>query len=140
MTARCPCGDPHLDKPAARLVLEGELATLPETMPVKLVDVGGVSGMWAVPRAWIAFHGLKGPEVPELAKRYGWRKLEGDWSHLCCDECWVRGQGARVPVRLKDPERGPCCWCGTWTSSGIYTHADPLELRCKGLGPNHLAR
>jgi hypothetical protein len=43
-----------------------------------------------------------------------------------CDPCWDnRWQGKRTAVRLVEPENEKCCWCGQWTTSGIYVRADP---------------
>lgn len=38
--------------------------------PTVLVAVNGRG--WMVPRIYLAAHGLKGEDLPELAKRYGW--------------------------------------------------------------------
>ena len=50
------------------------------------------------------------------------------WNHPMCDWCWYRDYGERVPVRLKEPDKEVCCWCGRRTSSGIYVRADPVGV------------
>jgi hypothetical protein len=32
-------------------------------------------GTWKVPRHYIALHGVKGTDIPELARRFGWLKV-----------------------------------------------------------------
>lgn len=68
MTLQCSCGEDHAGD--LRLVVVADLvAQHGETIVVTLMDG---RGSWLVPRIWIAFHGLKADEVPELAKWYGW--------------------------------------------------------------------
>lgn len=62
----CPCGDAH----EALLPLLAVLRDVPPTIPVTTL-----AGSWAVPRLYIAAHGLKGFEVPMLAARYGWARV-----------------------------------------------------------------
>lgn len=50
-----------------------------------------------------------------------------NWNQPCCDACWVRMRGERVPVRLVDAYRveEQCAWCGAMTLSGIYVREHP---------------
>lgn len=63
----CPCGTTHVMPPALRqIILEKGTHT----------HVATPDGAWRVPRAYIAFHGLKAVELPMLATRYGWAEEE----------------------------------------------------------------
>jgi hypothetical protein len=46
--------------------------------------------------------------------------------------CWIKREGLREPMRLKEPGFETCCFCGTLHHSGIYTRADPQTTLCKG--------
>ena len=63
--------------------------------------------------------------------------MSSAWSHAICEACWRMREPLRVPVRVKDDPRRPCCVCGAWDASGIYFREDPQHMLCKGLGPNH---
>lgn len=69
MAVQCPCGKDHTDSRAwHNLVffcgLYGEL-----------VDVPAEDGtVWLVPRVWLAMHGLRTPDLPDLAAKYGWKR------------------------------------------------------------------
>jgi hypothetical protein len=65
----CPCGAVHELSAGTRATFENVTAGLPLTVAVE------VSGQrWLVPRIFIAVHGLKAAELPELATRYGFAK------------------------------------------------------------------
>ena len=81
-----------------------------------------------------------------------------EWNHRVCERCWFDGterlertdgesewelaelpapgvleDGAyRMPVQIKDPEPGPCCFCGGMTITGIFTRKNQDELPCRG--------
>jgi hypothetical protein len=66
----CGCGRPlHYVDPETELTVRDLVATLG---PNLLVQLGGRS--WLVPRHYIALHGLKAQDLPELALRYGWQQ------------------------------------------------------------------
>ena len=68
-TERCHCGQPlHYADPWARAYVESLIAHLGPNIPV---TVEGRT--WAVPRHYIALHGLMGAEVAHL----GFREIEG---------------------------------------------------------------
>jgi hypothetical protein len=66
----CPCGVPHeLTSDIWKLydrLQEGQDPRMPVTIP---------AGSWRVPRIYIACHGLKAQDIPELAGRYGWESV-----------------------------------------------------------------
>jgi hypothetical protein len=62
----CPCGEAHELGAAVRVAYEHVTAGLPSTVPI---SVGRRT--WRVPRIYIAVHGLKAGDLPELARRYG---------------------------------------------------------------------
>lgn len=70
--AACPCGEVHELSAAVRAEYERVTAGLPADVPV---EVEGRA--WLVPRIYIAVHGLKADELPELAGRYGWKPAPG---------------------------------------------------------------
>ena len=59
------------------------------------------------------------------------------WSHAICDNCWVEGNPVEYPVRLVQPVRERCCFCGDETESGIYVREDPKTAPCRGEGGFH---
>lgn len=65
----CPCGEVHELSAQTRVAYGNITAGLPSTVPV---SVNGRA--WQVPRIFIAAHGLKAAELPELAQRYGWEE------------------------------------------------------------------
>ncbi len=71
----CPCGDAHEPSAVVR-----DYVTRIIRERGRDVMVASPSGTWRVPRIYIAVHGLKADELPELAERYGfepvWRKRE----------------------------------------------------------------
>lgn len=67
----CPCGEPlHYTDPTTEQAIRAFVAILGETQPVTVQGLG----TWMVPRHYVALHGLKAAELPELAGRYGWVK------------------------------------------------------------------
>jgi len=68
----CACGQPlHYSDPGTREHMERLCRELGATMKVMCSE-----GTWLVPRHYIALHGLKAWEIPELAKRFGWKKVK----------------------------------------------------------------
>lgn len=65
----CPCGIVHELTPHTRTAYEDITAGLPYAVLVSVNDRA-----WQVPRIFIAAHGLKAAELPELAQRYGWEE------------------------------------------------------------------
>lgn len=58
------------------------------------------------------------------------------WTHLSCKTCWNKSNPDRV-VAVDDQSSAedggePCCFCGEWTTSGIYVRRNPEALECKG--------
>lgn len=66
----CPCGTRHELSPADTAAFEAVTAGLPPT--VTLVAPGG---QFAVPRIFIACHGVKAADLPALAARYGFERV-----------------------------------------------------------------
>jgi hypothetical protein len=62
----CPCGQVHELSAEIQVAYDNVTRGLPETV---LVSVSRRA--WLVPRIYIAAHGLKADELPELARRYG---------------------------------------------------------------------
>jgi hypothetical protein len=67
----CPCGVAHELSAAVRAAYEAVTAGLAPAVPV---EVKG-AGKWLVPRIFIAVHGLRAADLPELAARYGFEKV-----------------------------------------------------------------
>lgn len=55
-----------------------------------------------------------------------------EWTHCICTTCWVNQNPGREPVRVRDDDAKPCCFCGQKTDAGIYTRCSPEELWCHG--------
>lgn len=51
------------------------------------------------------------------------------WTQPCCEDCWVKREGAKVPVRATDYERERCAFCGRTTYGGIYVRVDPATVK-----------
>ena len=67
----CGCGEPlHYSSPETQAMIERMVEEHGVT-----VNVVTVEGTWAVPRHYIALHGLKERELPGLASIYGWEKV-----------------------------------------------------------------
>jgi len=57
-------------------------------------------------------------------------KTKWSWTQPCCNTCWqgfvMRDTGEyKEPVRAKEPEKAPCCFCKFETESGIFVRVDP---------------
>ena len=65
----CPCGGEHEMSPAVLDAYRRVTAGKPATVPLSTAR-----GTWLVPRIYIAFHGIKADEVPEIAARYGFER------------------------------------------------------------------
>lgn len=63
----CPCGVTHEVDLPSQDSYERVTAGLPETVTIHVPG----EGRWRVPRAFIACHGLKPAELPQLARQYG---------------------------------------------------------------------
>lgn len=71
---KCPCGKPlHYQDPQKRLHTEQMIA---QAGPDSVVTFEGRS--WRVPRHFISLHGLEITELPELAKKYGFKPVTKD--------------------------------------------------------------
>lgn len=66
----CSCGRPlHYTDPA----IEARVSALVESLgPDVVVEAEGVE--YRVPRHYIALHGIKAPDLPDLALDYGWAR------------------------------------------------------------------
>jgi hypothetical protein len=62
----CPCGEIYELPAAARAAYAAVTAMVPPDVVAETPD-----GRWSVPRIYIAVHGLKAAELPELADRHG---------------------------------------------------------------------
>ena len=70
---QCPCGETHQ---ASRPREEAELDRVIALAGDELIDVRLPDGrIYRVPRRYIAFHGIKAADVPDLARRYRWTAL-----------------------------------------------------------------
>ena len=47
------------------------------------------------------------------------------WTQPCCDACWSRINGDRIPHRVIDRPEEVCVHCNQYTTSGIYIRIDP---------------
>jgi hypothetical protein len=66
----CPCPQEH----HAPLPVEA-IRLLQRTPDMVTVSTGDES--FRIPRAYIAYHGVKAREIPALAMKYGWEKVRG---------------------------------------------------------------
>lgn len=67
MTGMCACGQPlHYANPATKAGIEKLIAQLGEH-----INVFCEGKTYKVPRHFIALHGIKGSELPQLAEKYG---------------------------------------------------------------------
>lgn len=72
MTDLCDCGRPlqlHYSDPRNLRAIEALIADLGLTVVLHVSK-----GSWRVPRHYIALHGIRPSELPELAKKYGWAR------------------------------------------------------------------
>ena len=68
----CDCGRPlHYASARSRRSVEHLVRTKGPTIVLTVAE-----GSWRVPRHYIALHGLVGSQVPVLAERYGWERVE----------------------------------------------------------------
>lgn len=68
----CACGLPlHYLKESSRKQVEYFIKTEGED-----IIVSTLLGSWMVPRHYIALHGLRASELPELAKLYSFEKVD----------------------------------------------------------------
>ena len=71
---KCACGLPlHYHNPEVQCMITKLVETLGPDVPV--IWQGRT---WRVPRHFIALHGLKAQELPELAKHYGFPEVTGN--------------------------------------------------------------
>lgn len=72
VTDLCGCGEPlHYPNPEAERLVRDLVAKHGVTVAVTTGDRA-----WHVPRHYIALHGLRAEELPDLAARYDWRKID----------------------------------------------------------------
>ena len=64
----CCCGDAHEGDPRWDFI-QPLIDANGET-----IEVSTPGGSWKVPRAFIAFHGLKAEDLGSLADKYGWQR------------------------------------------------------------------
>jgi hypothetical protein len=70
---RCPCGLPlHYPNAATEAFIRDQIAKHGPT-----IEVRTPAGLFAVPRHYIALHGLRAWELPELAVRYHFTRVDG---------------------------------------------------------------
>jgi hypothetical protein len=55
------------------------------------------------------------------------------WSHSCCEQCWRKREPAYEPVIVLSSPREKCCYCGHFTSAGIFVRDDPAKVQCGGV-------
>jgi hypothetical protein len=68
----CSCGRPlHYSDPAIQRLVEDLILTQGDLVTIVVAGVG----TWRVPRHYIALHGLKAAEIPELARRFTWSRV-----------------------------------------------------------------
>jgi hypothetical protein len=68
----CSCGEGlHYQSDESRRIMMMLVEALGSTVPVRVLGEGD---RFDVPRHYIALHGLRASELPELAERYGWTK------------------------------------------------------------------
>lgn len=68
---RCPCGQPlHYSRADHRRAVE---LLIDQLGPTLRVEVAGQA--WAVPRHYIALHGIKGDTLGEIADQYGFERV-----------------------------------------------------------------
>lgn len=65
----CPCGETHAVSQHAWGLYVGITARIPAE---NIVCLGGIN--YRIPHLYIALHGLRGEDFPDLAGRYGFRR------------------------------------------------------------------
>jgi hypothetical protein len=69
----CACGLPlHYPNAHTEAYVREQIAQHGPT-----IDVITSKGVYAVPRHYIALHGLRAWEIPDLADQHGWLRLDG---------------------------------------------------------------
>jgi hypothetical protein len=69
----CACGGPlHYSDPHNRELVERQIAELGEC--VSVINIA-TKRTFMVPRHFIALHGIKAGELPDLAERYGFEEV-----------------------------------------------------------------
>lgn len=69
---RCACGQAlHYGDPGIEARVQETIDALGPT-----VDVPTALGTWVVPRHYYALHGIVVAQLPELARRYHWERLD----------------------------------------------------------------
>lgn len=67
----CACGEPlHYTRPDIEAAMRRLVAKRGELQKITVMGIGE----WMVPRHYIALHGIKGSELPELAERLGFEQ------------------------------------------------------------------
>lgn len=68
----CPCGQPlHYGSDTARHIVENYIAKVGATVAISTPE-----GTWRVPRHYVALHGIKADDLPELAALLGFERVE----------------------------------------------------------------
>jgi hypothetical protein len=57
-----------------------------------------------------------------------------NWTHNICEPCWEKRHPGRTAVRMLEPEKETCCFCGDQTYGGIYVREDPANTKCNHEG------
>lgn len=71
---QCACGEPlHYHDPEKQAMVEELVADLGEYVTVKVLGASGKA--YAVPRHFIALHGVKADQLPALAAAYGFKEV-----------------------------------------------------------------
>jgi hypothetical protein len=67
--------------------------------------------------------------------------MSASWNHLVCELCWEKfsrpGVEPHRVIRLQSEPVKPCCFCGTWTASGILVRQNPRTVACLGVNGIH---
>ncbi len=66
----CECGEVHEFRAETRAELEMIVLTQGPVIEIALGEHA-----WAVPRLYIAAHGIRGFQLPRLARAYGWQQI-----------------------------------------------------------------
>jgi hypothetical protein len=70
LDTKCDCGDVHEFRSEVRAELEMIILTMGPTIEIALGQ-----HCWEVPRVYIAAHGIRGFQLPRLARAYGWQQI-----------------------------------------------------------------
>lgn len=67
----CPCGQPlHYSNEATERQMRALVAEMGDIVTVRVAE-----GAWRMSRHYIALHGIKGKDVPEVAERLGCERV-----------------------------------------------------------------